>query len=259
MKFKLTPVLSGASCYPLTVKPYVNEDLKVGTDTTDVELLETRYPHLQPISLKKYSYADVEMILGQDVFHSIRPLEYFDCDRKNAPVVVRLSLGWILSGPFPSSSGLYSTCFRAVACHEELESDLADLLRSWYDIELYTAYKQVNSRSAADVRAQNKLEEMTYHDGRRYHMGMLWTETDSSLPNNYISVLVQLKSLERCLDRELELKQLYAKSLHHYSDKGYITKVHKSDCFKVDQPRQWYLPHHPVVHPSTNPSKFAEY
>ena len=23
----------------------------------------------------------------------------------------------------------------------------------------------------------------------------------------------------------------------------------KTDCFKVDQPREWYLPHHPVVHP----------
>ena len=78
---------------------------------------------------------------------------------------------------------------------------------------------------------------------------MLWTEADSSLPNNYFSALVQLKSLERRLDRDPELKQLYAKTIHDDLDKGYITKVHKSDCFKVDQPREWYLPHHPVVHP----------
>ena len=103
VELKLTPVHSGGSCSPFVVKPYVREDLKVGTDTIDVELLKTKYPHLQPISLKKYSYADVEMILGQDVFHSIRPLEYFDSDRKNAPVAVRLPLGWVLSGPLPSS------------------------------------------------------------------------------------------------------------------------------------------------------------
>ena len=31
--------------------------------------------------------------------------------------------------------------------------------------------------------------------------------------------------------------------------KGYIVRVEKTDCFKVDQPREWYLPHHPVVQP----------
>ena len=223
VELKLTPVHSGGSCSPFVVKPYVREDLKVGTDTIDVELLKTKYPHLQPISLKKYSYADVEMILGQDVFHSIRPLEYFDSDRKNAPVAVRLPLGWVLSGPLPSSSGLYSTCFKAVACNKELDSELADQLRSWYDIESYGAYKQVDSRSAADARALKILEETTYHDGNRYHVGMLWTEADSSLPNNYFSALVQLKSLERRLDKDPELKQLYAKTTKGTSPK--LTKA----------------------------------
>ena len=74
VELKLIPVPSSGSCFPFVVKPYVREDLKVGIDTIDVELLKIKYPHLQLISLKKYSYADVEMILGQDVFPSIRPL-----------------------------------------------------------------------------------------------------------------------------------------------------------------------------------------
>ena len=204
---------------------------------------------MQPISLKKYSYADVEMILGQDVFHLIRPLEYFDSDRKNAPVAVRLPLGWVLSGPLTSCSGLYATCFKAVASNKELDSELADQLRSWYDIESYGAYKQEDSRSADDARALEIHEETTYHDGNRYHVRMLWAEADSSLPNNYFSALVQLKSLERRLDKDPQLQQLYAKTIHDDLDKGYIVKVNKRDCFKVDQPREWYLSHHPVVHP----------
>ena len=249
VELKLTPVHSGGSCSSFVVKPYVREGLKVGTDTLDVELLKTKFPHLQPISLKTYSYSNVEMILGQDVFLSIRPLEYFDSDRKNAPVAVRLPLGWLLSGPLPSSSGLYSTCFKAVASNKELDSELADQLRSWYDIESYGAYKQEDSRSAADARALEILEETTYHDGIRYHVGMLSTEADSSLPKNYFSALVQLKSLERRLDKVAQLQQLYVKTFHDDLDKGYIVKVDTSDCFKVDQPREWYMPHHPVVHP----------
>ena len=99
------------------------------------------------------------------------------------------------------------------------------------------------------MRALETLEETTYHDGNRYHVGMLWTEADSSLPNNYFSALLQLKSLECRLDKDPELKQLYAKTIYDDFNKGYITKVDKSDCFKLDQPREWYLPYHPVVHP----------
>ena len=36
-------------------------------------MLKTKYPHLEPIALKKYCYAEVEM------------MEYFDSDRKNVP------------------------------------------------------------------------------------------------------------------------------------------------------------------------------
>ena len=93
------------------------------------------------------------------------------------------------------------------------------------------------------------LEETTYHDGNRYHVGVLWSEAGSSLPNKYFSALVQLKSLERRLGKYPQLQQLYAKTIHDDLEKGYIVKVCKSDCFKVDQPREWYLPHHPVVHP----------
>ena len=121
--------------------------------------------------------------------------QYFDFDSKNSPVASLLLLGWIFSGSLPSTSGFLSTCFKADNCDKELDTALADQLRSWYDIESYGTYKQVDSRSAADVRASKILEETTYHGGGRYQVGMLWTEDGSSLPNNYFSALVQLKSL----------------------------------------------------------------
>ena len=236
VELKLTPVHSGGSCSPFTVKPFVREDLSVETDITDVDMLKTMYPHLEPIALKKYSYTDVEMILGQDVFHSIRPLEYFDSDRKNTPVAVRLPLGWVLSGPLPSTSGFYSTCFKAVTCDIKFETALADQLRNWYDIESQGTYKQVDSRSAADARASKILAETTYHDSSRYQVGMLWAEDGSSLPNNYFSALVQLKSLERRFSEDPELKQHYGKTIQDDLDKGYIEKIDKQTASKLTTP-----------------------
>ena len=248
VELKLTPVHSGGSCSSFTVKPYVRDQLTIGNDVIDVDDLKTRYPHLEPIALSKYSYKDVKMILGQDAFHAIRPLEYFESDRRNTPVAVRLPLGWVLSGPLPSTTGLFSTCFKAVT-QQEHDCTLSDRLRSWYDIESYGAYKQVDSRSATDARATKILDETTYHDGSRYQVGKLWADDESCLPNNYFSALIQLKSLERRLQKDGDLKASYTKTINDDFSKGYIVQVDKTDCFKVDQPREWYLPHHPVVHP----------
>ena len=189
------------------------------------------------------------MILGQDVFHSIRPLEYFESDLKDTPIAVRIPLGWVLSGPLPSTSGLVSTCFKTFVTQNESDSKLADQLRSWYELESFAARKQVDLRTASDARASKILQETTYHDGCRYQVGMLWADDESSLPNNYFSALVQLKSLERRLEKTPELKPFYAQTIKDDFDKGYIVQVEKSDCFRVENPREWYLPHHPVFHP----------
>ena len=121
-------------------------------------------------------------------------------------------------------------------------------------MESFAAMKQVDTRSAADARASKLLQETTYHDGCRYQVGLLWADDESSLPNNYFSALVQLKFLERRFEKTPELKASYAQTIKDDFDKGYIVQVDKSDCFRIDNPREWYLPHHPVFH-SHKPGK----
>ena len=107
----------------------------------------------------------------------------------------------------------------------------------------------MDSRSATDARATKLFDETTYHDGSRYQVGKLWADDESCLPNNYFSALIQLKTLERRLQKDADLEASYTKTFSDDFSKGYIVQVDKTDCFKVDQPREWYLPHHPVVHP----------
>ena len=87
-----------------TVRPYVRETLNVGSDIIDVKSMQETYPYLAVLDPVSYSYGEIEMILGQDVYHAIRPLEYFTADEKCSPFAVRLPVGWVLSGPLPSSS-----------------------------------------------------------------------------------------------------------------------------------------------------------
>ena len=106
------------------------------------------------------------MILDQFMFHLIRPFEYSESDRKDTPTAVRLPSQWVFSGPLPSTSGIFSTCFKAVA-QIECDFHLADQIRSWHDLESFGAYKQVYPRSASDARGEMIMEDTRYHDGCR--------------------------------------------------------------------------------------------
>ena len=91
---------------PFTIISFVKESLNVDSDKINVQALQETYPHLAVLDPETYSYKDIEMILGQEVYHAIRPLEYFSADEKRSPVAVRLSIGRVLSDPLPFVSNL---------------------------------------------------------------------------------------------------------------------------------------------------------
>ena len=54
---------------------------------------------------------------------------------------------------------------------------------------------------------------------------MLWANDDLDLPNNYYSALVQLKSLEKRLSKDEELRSKYSKNINDDIEKGYVFRV----------------------------------
>ena len=239
--------LGDNTCESFDVSPYIRDTLNVGSDIINVPQLQETYSYLSVLDPVQYSYSNVEKILGQDVYHAIRPIEYFESDSKCAPVAVRLPIGWVLSGPLPATSSFISSCFKTVS---EPETDLAEQLKSWYDMESYGALKEVDPRSSSDRRAVEILEKTTFNDGKRYQVGMLRSKDDLHLPNNYYSALVQLKSLEKRLFRDQDLRVKYEKSIKDDVDKGYVVQVLNSKDPSERSRREWYLPHHPVVNPN---------
>ena len=229
------------------ISPYSKEDLNVGVNVINIKELQETYPHLAVLDPVTYCYGNIEMILGQDVYHAIRPLEYFAADEKSSPFAVRLPIGWVLSGPLPSSPGLVSTCFKA---NMEQDFELASQVKSWYDMESYGALKQVDPQSSSDARAHEILENTTVHNGKRHNVEMLWAEDNIELPNNYFSALVQLKSLEKRLAKDLNLWEKYSNTIKEDLDKDYVVRV--KDAHKVEScsEREWNLPHQPVVNPN---------
>ena len=142
----------------------------------NTKALQETYPHLAVLDPFTFCYRNIEMILGQDVNHTIRPLVYFAADEKCSHFAVRLPIVWVLSGPLPSSTSLIST-------RSETNFELTSQVKSWYDMESYGALKQVDPQSAADARALDIFENITVHNGKRYDVEMLWAEDNIELPN----------------------------------------------------------------------------
>ena len=75
---------------------------------------------------------------------------------------------------------------------------------------------------------------------------MLWAADNIQLPNSYFSSLVQLKSLEKRLAKDEDIREKYTSTIKEDLKKGYVIEV--PDAHKVESrsDKEWYLPHHPV-------------
>ena len=66
------------------------------------------------------------------------------------------------------------------------------------------------------------LESTTKFKGELYELGMLWSEPQPNLPNNYSSALSQLFSLERRLQADPNLKSLHQQLIDTGVEKGFV-------------------------------------
>ena len=101
----------------------------------------------------------------------------------------------------------------------------AENIPTWWDIETYASKINVVSQSKRELQAQKMLESRTKFTGERFEVGILWSETEPNLPNNYRSALGQLYSLEQRFQRDPYLKSLYQQSIDTDVEKGFVKKI----------------------------------
>ena len=220
-------------------------NLNVGDKIYDFTKMKETYVYLNNLPDIKVSMADVKVILGQDVYHLIRPLEYKSGGR-DEPWAVKTSLGWTVIGALPKKE----TKCMAPSCNFSVSSDpLADQMKKWWDMETYASVCDVSGRSKEEKRAQAILEKTTKHNGERYEVGLLWADDNPNLPNNYYSAYQQFLSMERRLSKDPELKEAYEATIEKDLENHFVRKLEQEEVVSTENDMQWYLPHHPVKHP----------
>ena len=77
---------------------------------------------------------------------------------------------------------------------------------------------------------------------------MLRADDNVNLSNNYFSALVQLKSLDKHLNKANFLRLHHQKKVSDALEFGYFVQIKPHDP-KTSRNREWYLPHLPVTNP----------
>ena len=216
------------------------------------------YPHLQHIHFPNLSDNKIQILLGVDATQYILEREFLQ-GPSGSPFALRNILGGTITGPIKRKSNpiqqeinFLSLSYRAfdhalTNLTVDTERHLSECVTSFWKIEnTGTEFEETADTSTDSKRAVQILQDTIHHIGDRYENGLLWKQ-DSKLENNYPVAKAQLDSLQRRLNKDIELKQLYEKTLDTDLEKGYVKPV----TFSNPAPEKiWYLPHHPVTNPN---------
>ena len=240
---KVPITIKGLNSKVHSVGAFAHPSISLGNTIYDYRELMNNFSHLNVLTSRRFNLMEVGIILGQDAYETQRPLDY-EIGTRSEPFAVLTELGWVVSGPMTGKKSQN-------VCNFDSTEDVkvAENIQSWWDIEIYASKMNVVGQSKEEQQAQKFLESTTNFTGERYVVGMLWSEPEPNLPNNYGSALGQLYSLERRFQRDPNLKELYQQSIDTDIEKGFVKILGKSEV-KGTFGKEWYLPHHPVLNPN---------
>ena len=206
-----------------SIEAFTHPWISLGNTNYNYNKLKQSFNHLSVLLNKSFNLMEVGIILGQDAYELQRPLDNKIGTRSESFAVVT-ELEWVVNGPMTGKR-------RQNVCHFAFIEDVkvAENIQTWWDIETYASKINVVSQSKKELQAQKMLESTTKFTGERYKVGMLWSEPEANLPNNYSSALSQLYSLERKFKRDPNLKSLYQQSIDTDVEKGFVKILDESE------------------------------
>lgn len=190
-----------------------------------------------------YQHASPKLLIGQDNWQLIvsRKLR---TGRRNQPVASLTQLGWVLHGCHSSVTDKVAFCGRLQ--QKEEEPTLEELVKNHFRLESLCIEPR-KPKEDPEQKAIQILEETSRRlpEGR-FETGLLWKEKDRQIPNNYNEAERRLRSLEKRLDKDEDLKQKYEERMDNLFQSGYAEPAPTP----APEGKTWYLPHFPVINPA---------
>ncbi|XP_075247137.1 uncharacterized protein LOC142340448 [Convolutriloba macropyga] len=250
----------------VTVAPYENLDQKFQITTTystpclnvapantfELNQLSDAFKELRHIHFLEIAEGKIGALLGINTFAFTHPVEVIPAT-KNQPFGVKTRLGWTLAGEYErvqkqhkQRSHQQKQYVYHVSRRSSDDQPLDELLEQFWKIEAEGTQPKHETTNPVDKEALDILNKTISYNGERYEIGLPWKKP-LRIENNYFAALSQLKSLQKRLSKDLQLKELYEQTLTTDLRKFYVKPV---EMQQPEPEKIWYLPHHPVVNPN---------
>lgn len=192
-----------------------------------------------------YESSEIDMLIGASLFWDLLSQGQIRLGR-DLPILQKTHFGWIISGPLPSRNQYNSTlCYFTTTDPVDLQ------LQKFWEVE--DRYLTAKSLTPSDNICENLFNETTNRttDGRFIVSLPFKPDESIALGDSKETAVSRFLSLERKLNKDTNLKLQYTQFINEYISLGHMAKVSDIDS---DSP-SYYIPHHPVLKPSSLTTK----
>ena len=169
-----------AHTVPLPCSPSVNQA---------IQFAQQSYSHLEDLKQPSEDCgSEVNVLIGNDFYWS-----FFTGDTKrgeSGPVVMKTSLGWVLSGPLPQTPGSDTDAHLVTSHTLRLDTSCDDIVterRIYYPrLEQVTKFWELEAIgvSTQEETVHEKFFDTTHPNSSLYEVSLPWKEQQALLPDN---------------------------------------------------------------------------
>ncbi|XP_055522691.1 uncharacterized protein LOC129716872 [Wyeomyia smithii] len=247
LKRTVTATVKSKAC-PFSTKL---EFLVIDTPTNDlptvpVQISSWNLPNVTLADPQFYTSSPIDIVIGGETYWELHTGKKISMG-PNQPQIIETLFGWTVSGAtLQDCSSANTKCFVSSA-----DSMLEDAVQRFWEME--TIIEQ-NIHSLPERACEDLYDATTVRDSSGRYVVRLPKVGNSeiALGNSRITAERRLRSLERRLDRDKNVKSAYHKFMHEYETLGHMKRL--SDPVD-DSIEHCYLPHHPVFKFSSTTTK----
>ena len=173
---------------------WVVKNLTIQARKMDTKNIAAKYPYLADIAKDTQTSLEISILIGADQPH----LHLYTDVRKrnpNEPVALQTTLGWVNMGGNKRSSNQFS------ANKMSIKPDIDNIVQKFWDLE---SLESKSIMTEEEHKAVKRLQTTTHVSNNHYTIGLLWKDSNVTLPNNRSLAVSRFLSLENKLNKKLK-------------------------------------------------------
>ncbi|XP_063392468.1 uncharacterized protein LOC134677967 [Cydia fagiglandana] len=223
----------------------------------EVVALESNVPklnipkHVIMADPEYFNPTNIDILLGSEIFWEL--LEHDQISLGTGyPILHKTKLGYVVGGPTIGLNHKQTNSVKPIQCNLIVDNTVQEQLAKFWSLEeVPDNSKQVYSVEER-LCEQNFVENFTRMPDGRFSVAVPLKKPESCLGDSFNRAKQCFLSLERRLDKQPLLKQMYTDFMSEYIDLGHMSET-RSDTQTNKKP--YFLPHHGILREQSSTTK----